>query len=160
MSRGLNEASLIGNLTKDPELRYTPQGTPVCSFSIATNRGWTSSSGEKKQEATFHRIVAWDKLGEICGQYLVKGKQVFVKGRIANRSYKDQQGVTKYISEIVASEMIMLGGPRTDQPQVDQEPPPPTEAEEEVEVPPEPEPIPEPRKKVVTKEVKKGGDKE
>jgi single-strand DNA-binding protein len=86
MARSLNRAQLIGNLTRDPELRYTPSGTAVCSFSIATNRNWTTDTGEKKEEVEFHRIVAWNKLAELCSQFLTKGRKVFVEGRITTRS--------------------------------------------------------------------------
>ena len=110
MSRSLNKVQLIGNLTKDPELRYTPQGTAVCTFSIATNRSWTDAAGQKKDEATFHRAVAWSKLAEICGQYLTKGRRVFVEGRISNRQWEDKQGQTRYITEVVVNDMLMLDG--------------------------------------------------
>lgn len=131
MSRGLNKAQLIGNLTKDPELRYTPQGTAVCTFSIATNRSWTDSSGQKKDEATFHRAVAWSKLAEICGQYLKKGRRVFIEGRISNRQWEDKQGQTRHMTEVVVSDMLMLDG-RKDEVATDSRPAEPA--------PPEPEP--------------------
>ena len=108
MARSLNRAQLIGNLTKDPELKYTPQGTAVCNFSIATNRTWKNSQGEVQDEATFHRIIAWSKLAEICSQLLVKGRKVFIEGRIANRNWEDQQGQKHYITEVVLDELILL----------------------------------------------------
>ena len=135
--RSLNKVTLIGNATKDPELRYTPQGTAVCTFSIATNREWTDSSGQKKEEATFHRIVAWSKLAEIISQYLKKGSKVYLEGRISNRTWQDQQNVTHYATEIVADELILLDNKRTDQQQQQQ-------VDVPVEVPPEPEATPEP----------------
>jgi len=108
MARSLNKAQLIGNLTKDPELKYTPQGTPVCNFSVATNRVWKNSKGEKQDEATFHRVIAWSKLAEICSQLLTKGRKVFIEGRIQNRTWDDPQGQKHYISEIVLDELILL----------------------------------------------------
>ena len=108
MARSLNKAQLIGNLTADPELRYTPQGTPVCNFSVATNRTWKNSSGEVQDEATFHRIIAWSKLAEICAQILSKGRKVYVGGRIANRNWEDKEGQKHYVTEIVADDLIVL----------------------------------------------------
>jgi len=108
MSRSLNKAQLIGNLTKDPELRYTPSGTPVCNFSVATNRKWKNAKGEAQDEATFHRVIAWSKLAEICSQLLTKGKKVFIEGRISNRNWEDPQGQKHYVTEIVADELILL----------------------------------------------------
>ena len=114
MARSLNRVQLIGNLTRDPELRYTPQGTAVCSFSIATNRNWTTDTGEKKDEVEFHRIVAWAKLAELCSQFLVKGRKVFVEGRLATRSWTAQDGTQKQTTEIVISDMILLDSKRPD----------------------------------------------
>lgn len=106
--KSLNKVQLIGNLTRDPELKYTPTGMAVCTFTIATNRSWTTDTGEKKEEADFTRIVSWNKLAEICGQLLKKGRKVYVEGRLSNRSYQDKEGVTKYISEVVINDMILL----------------------------------------------------
>lgn len=106
--RSLNRVQLIGNLTRDPELRYTPQGTAVCTFGLATNRNWTTEGGDKKEEAEFHRIVAWNKLGELCSQLLTKGRKVYVEGRLANRSWTDQSGQQKSLTEIVIDDMIIL----------------------------------------------------
>lgn len=108
MARSLNRVQLIGNLTRDPELRYTPQGTAVCSFGIATNRSWTTDSGEKKEEADFHRIVAWNKLAELCSQFLTKGKKVYVEGRLSTRSWNAQDGTQKSSTEVIISDMILL----------------------------------------------------
>jgi single-strand DNA-binding protein len=108
MARSLNRVQLIGNLTRDPELRYTPSGIAVCSFSIATNRNWTTDTGEKKEEVEFHRIVAWNKLAELCSQFLTKGRKVFVEGRLATRSWTAQDGAQKQTTEIVISDMILL----------------------------------------------------
>ncbi|EKE05127.1 MAG: hypothetical protein ACD_19C00426G0149 [uncultured bacterium] len=107
--KSLNKVQLIGNLTRDPELKYTATSMAVCTFTIATNRSWTTSdTGEKKDEVDFTRIVAWSKLAEICGQLLKKGRKVYVEGRLSNRSYEDKEGVTKYISEVVINDMILL----------------------------------------------------
>lgn len=99
---------LIGNLTRDPEMRYTPQGTAVCSFGLATNRQWTTESGEKKDEAEFHNLVAWNKLAEICSQLLKKGRKVYVEGRLATRSWQGQDGSQKQRTEVVISDMVIL----------------------------------------------------
>lgn len=113
MSKSLNVAMIIGNLTRDPEMRYTPNGKAVTSFGVATNREWTDSTGSKKDEAEFHNVVAWAKLGEICNQYLKKGTKVYVQGRIQTRTWDDQQGQKHYRTEIVADQMIILSS-RTD----------------------------------------------
>lgn len=102
---------ILGHVTRDPEVRTTKSGQNVTSFSIATNRVWTKKeSGEKQEEVCFHNIVAWGKLGEICGQYLFKGKQVYIEGRIQTRSWEGRDGVKRYTTEIIASNMILLGG--------------------------------------------------
>lgn len=118
MARSLNRVQLIGNLTRDPELRYTPSGTAVCSFSIATNRNWTNDAGEKKDEVEFHRIVSWNKLAELCSQFLVKGRKVFVEGRLQTRSWTAQDGTQKQTTEIVISDMILLDSKRTGEQEV------------------------------------------
>lgn len=100
---------LIGNLTRDPEVRYTPQGNAVASFVIATNREW-STGGEKKQAADFHNVVAWNKLAEICSSLLKRGTKVFVEGRLQTRSWQDADGSKKYKTEVVIDDMIILGG--------------------------------------------------
>lgn len=110
MARSLNKVQLIGNLTRDPEMRYTPSGTAVCTFTVATNRQWKTESGDTRDDAEFHRIVSWDKLAEICNQYLKKGRQVFVEGRLQTRKWEGKDGKTNYTTEIVINEMIMLGG--------------------------------------------------
>ena len=123
MARSLNRVQLIGNLTRDPELRYTPTGTAVCSFGMATNRSWTTESGEKRDEADFHRIVAWNKLAELCSQFLTKGKKVFVEGRLSTRNWNAQDGTQKTTTEIIISDMILLdsSGRRTEQATSEQE---------------------------------------
>lgn len=106
-SRSWNRVELIGNLTRDPEMRYTPSGAAVVTFTIATNRTFVSD-GEKKEEADFHRCVAWNKLAELCSQLLKKGNKVFVSGRLQNRSWETPEGQTRYITEIVIEDMIVL----------------------------------------------------
>src|SRR5579885_365552 len=112
MARSLNRVQLIGNLTRDPELRYTPTGTAVCTFGLATNRSWTTDTGEKKEETEFHKIVAWNKLGELCSQLLAKGRKVFVEGRIAYRKYTKQDGTEQNSTEIVIDDMMVLDSKR------------------------------------------------
>ena len=114
MARSLNRAQLIGNLTRDPELRYTPNGTAVCSFGLATNRSWKTDTGEKREEAEFHNIVAWNKLAELCSQFLVKGRKVYVEGRLTTRSWTGQDGTQKTRTEIIISDMILLDSKRPD----------------------------------------------
>jgi len=103
---------LIGNLTRDPELRYTPNGVGVCTFGIATNRSWTTEAGERKEDAEFHRIVAWNKLAELCSQLLTKGKKIFVEGRLQTRSWQGQDGNQRQTTEIVIEDMIILDSRR------------------------------------------------
>lgn len=110
MARSLNSVQLIGNLTRDPELRYTPSGTPVCTIGLATNRSWTTDNGEKKEEVEYHRIVAWSKLAELCSQLLIKGTKVYVHGRLATRNWTAQDGTQKSTTEIIIDDMIVLSG--------------------------------------------------
>lgn len=107
-SRSLNKVQLIGNLTRDPELRYTPQGTAVCTFGLATNRSWVTDTSEKREETEFHRIVAWNKLAELCSQLLFKGRKVYVEGRLQTRTWTGQDGGQRQTTEIVIEEMIIL----------------------------------------------------
>jgi single-strand DNA-binding protein len=105
----LNKVLLIGNLTRDPELRSTPSGQSVANFAIATNRVWKDpQSGEKKEAVEFHNIVMWRRLAEIAGQYLRKGSKVFLEGRLQTRSWQDQSGTKKYMTEVIAENMQML----------------------------------------------------
>lgn len=140
--RSLNKVQLIGNLTRDPELRYTPQGTAVCTFGLATNRTWVTESGEKKEETEFHRIVAWNKLAELCAQLLFKGRKVYIEGRLQTRRWTAPDGSQRQASEIVASDMMILDSKRGpgepgEKEVVPEEPP------EVPEVPPEEAPLPE-----------------
>ena|SRR5581483_546747 len=105
----LNKVMLIGRLTRDPEVRTTPQGVTVASFGLATSRMWKDDQGNRQDKTEFHNVVAWRKLGEICAQYLNKGKQVYIEGHLQTRSWDDQQGKKNYRTEVVADNMIMLG---------------------------------------------------
>lgn len=104
----LNRATIIGNLTRDPELRNTAGGRAVTSFGVATNRVWTDQQGQKQEEVEFHNIVAWGKLAEICSQYLGKGRKVYVEGRLRTRDWEGQDGVKRQRTEIIADNIIML----------------------------------------------------
>ena len=105
----VNKVILVGNLGKDPELRYTPSGTAVCTFSLATTDRFKNKQGEQQERTEWHNIVVWAGLAEICGKYLTKGKQIYIEGRIQTRDWEDKEGVKRYTTEIVASQMIMLG---------------------------------------------------
>jgi len=110
---GINKVILVGRLGNDPEVRYTQDGSAVASFSIATSDEWKDKeTGDKKERTEWHRIVAWRKLGEICGEYLSKGRQVYVEGKLQTRSW-EKDGVTRYTTEIVASDVQFLGGRET-----------------------------------------------
>lgn len=111
-ARSLNKVTLIGNLTRDPELRYTPSGTAVCTFGLATNRSWTTHTGETKEETEFHRIVAWNKLGELCVQLLAKGRKAYVEGRLSTHAWTAQDGTQRTTTEIVIEDMIILDSRR------------------------------------------------
>lgn len=108
MAMSLNRVQLIGNLTRDPEMKQIPGGQVVTTFSIATNLTWTDQSGQKQNKAEYHNIVAWRKLAEICGQYLKKGSKIFIEGRLQTRDWEGEDGVKRYRTEIVADNMIML----------------------------------------------------
>ena len=112
MSRGLNKVLIIGHLGGDPDMRYTPSGRPVTSFSVATSRQWTSAEGDRHEETEWFNIVAWGNLAEICHQYLSKGQQVYVEGRLQTRGWEDDNGKKHYRTELVANEMIILGDRR------------------------------------------------
>jgi single-strand DNA-binding protein len=108
MSRGLNKVMIIGRLGRDPEMRYTPSGKPVTTFSVAVSRNWNTSEGERRSETEWFNIVAWGNLAEICKEYLSKGQLVYVEGRLQTRHWDDDKGVKHTSIEIVANEMIML----------------------------------------------------
>ena len=106
----VNKVIIVGNLGRDPEVRYTPNGSAVCNVSVATTRSWKNKeSGDKSEETEWHRVVFYDKLAEIAGEYLKKGRSVYVEGRLKTRKWQDKDGVEKYITEIVATDMQMLG---------------------------------------------------
>jgi single-strand DNA-binding protein len=113
MARGLNKVMIIGNLGRDPEMRYTPSGRPVTSFNVATTRSWTSYDGERREETEWFNVVAWGPLAEICNTHLSKGQQVYVEGRLQTRGWEDQSGKRHYRTELVAQEMIILGDRQT-----------------------------------------------
>ncbi|MCS6956432.1 MAG: single-stranded DNA-binding protein [Patescibacteria group bacterium] len=108
-SRSLNRVILVGNLTRDPELKYTPSGTPVCTFGVATNRNWTTSDGQQKEEVQYHRIIAWQKLAELCGKILTKGRKVYLEGRLTYRNYTTKDGQQRSVAEIVLDDFIVFG---------------------------------------------------
>ena len=108
--RSLNKVTLIGHLGRDPEVRYTSSGSAVANFSLATNESWRSREGTDEERTEWHKIVAFGKLGEICGQYLAKGRQVYIEGRLQTRDWQDRDGNKRTTTEVVANEMIMLGG--------------------------------------------------
>lgn len=109
---GVNKAILIGRLGADPEIRYTASGAPVANFRIATSESWTGKDGKKDERTEWHKIVAWGKLGELCGEYLSKGRRVFVEGKLQTRSWDDKSGNKKYTTEIVALSVQFLDGPQ------------------------------------------------
>jgi len=112
MARGLNKVMVIGELGRDPEMRYMPNGRPVTSFSVATTRSWTNAAGERREETEWFNVVAWGNLAEICRQRLRKGQQVYVDGRLQTRSWEDQEGRKCFRTEMVANEMILLNSRR------------------------------------------------
>lgn len=112
MGRGLNKVMIIGHLGRDPEMRYTPNGRPVTSFSVATSRTWTSSEGDRREETEWFNVVAWGNLAEICKAHLAKGQQVYVEGRLQTRGWEDEDGKKHFRTELVANEMILLGDRR------------------------------------------------
>ncbi len=111
MAKSVNKVILIGNLGRDPEVKYTPSGTAVAKFSIATNERFKDKSGEWQDRTEWHNIVAWQRLAEIAGEYLKKGRSVYVEGRLQTRSWDDKEsGQKKYMTEVVANDLVLLGG--------------------------------------------------
>ena len=106
---GVNKVILVGHLGQDPTMRYTQSGTAVANFSLATSERFNNKQGEREDRTEWHRVVVWSKLAEICNQYLKKGKQVYIEGRLQTRSWEDQQGQKRYTTEVVANNMVMLG---------------------------------------------------
>jgi len=123
--RGVNKVILVGNLGRDPEVRYTREGTAVANLNVATTETWNDGSGQRQERTEWHRVVAWGKLAEIAKEYLGKGKQVYIEGRLQTRSWEDKEGVKRYTTEIKADQMVMLGGRGGDGMQRDSGPPPP-----------------------------------
>jgi len=112
MSRSINKAILLGNLTRDPELKYTPAGAAVCTFGLATNRTWTTTEGQTKEDVQYHRITAWNKVAELCAKLLTKGRKVYIEGRIVYRSFTGKDGAQRSITEIVLDDFILLDNMR------------------------------------------------
>lgn len=109
---GVNKAIVLGNLGSNPEVKFTPSGSAVANFTVATSENWNDKSGERKERTEWHRIVVWGKLAELCGEYLSKGRQVYLEGRLQTRSWDDKDGVKRYTTEIVAQTVQFLGGPK------------------------------------------------
>jgi single-strand DNA-binding protein len=112
MGRDLNKVMLIGHLGRDPEMRYTPSGRPVTTFTVATSRSWNTTDGERRTETEWFNIVSWGNLAEICKQYLNKGQQVYIEGRLQTRRWEDSEGIKHTSVEVVAGEMMILGDRR------------------------------------------------
>lgn len=110
MARSLNKVQLIGNLTRDPELRSTPTGANITSFTIATNRNWTTDAGEKKEDTEFTKVITWNKLADIIAKFGSKGKKVFIDGRLSTRKFTDKDGVERQVTEVIATDVIFLDG--------------------------------------------------
>jgi single-strand DNA-binding protein len=127
--RGLNKVMIIGQLGRDPEMRYTPSGRPVTSFSVETKRSWTSGDGDRREETEWFNVVAWGNLAEICKQYLRKSQPVYVEGRLQTRGWEDQEGKKHFRTELVANEVIILGDRRTESAEGDLAEEPPAEDE-------------------------------
>jgi single-strand DNA-binding protein len=139
MAGSVNKVILIGRLGKDPELKYTPSGAPVVNFSLATDESFKDRSGEQQNRTEWHRIVAWGKLAEICGEYLTKGKQVYIEGSIRSRQWEDQSGNKRTAYEIVARQMTMLGSRAESERATTERTPSDRPAAAPPEAPPEPE---------------------
>jgi len=110
----VNKVILIGNLGSDPEVKYTPSGSAVANFNIATNESWTSKDGKKEERTEWHKIVVWNKLAELCGEYLSKGRPIYIEGRLQTREWNDKDGNKRYTTEVVAQTIQFLGGPMGD----------------------------------------------
>lgn len=112
MARGLNKVMIIGHVGREPEMRYTPSGRPVTSFSVVTSRSWNSAEGERREETEWFNVVAWGNLAEICNSHLSKSQQVYIEGRLQTRGWEDENGKKHFRTELVANEMILLGDKR------------------------------------------------
>ncbi len=122
--RGVNKVILVGNLGRDPEIRYTRDGTAVANLNLATTDTWNDANGQKQERTEWHRVVAWGKLAEIAKEYLAKGRQIYIEGRLQTRSWDDKDGNKRYTTEVRADQMLMLGGRGGDGPSRDSGPPP------------------------------------
>ena len=112
---GVNKVIVVGRLGSDPEVKTIPSGQTVANFSVATSENWTDKDGQKQERTEWHRVVVWQKLADVCGKFLSKGRQVYLEGRLQTRSWEDQQGQKRYTTEIVASTVQFLGSPRDQQ---------------------------------------------
>lgn len=128
---GLNKIMLIGNLGADPELRYTGSGTAVSNFRIATNESWTDKNGQRQERTEWHRIVAWGKLAELAAEYLTKGRQVYIEGRVQTNRWQDRDGNDRYTSEVIASTVTFLGARPQQDKQMDLDHGPPSASDED-----------------------------
>jgi single-strand DNA-binding protein len=149
MAGSVNKVILIGRLGKDPELKYTPNGTPVAKFSLATDEVFKDQSGEQQRRTEWHNIVAWKRLAEICGEYLTKGKQVYIEGSIRSRQWEDQSGNKRTAYDIVAREMKMLGSRAESERIVSSAP----EAAERHPSPPSPESVSPPESEITDEDI-------
>lgn len=131
MARGLNKVMIIGCVGREPEMRYTPSGKPVTSFSVATSRNWMTPDGRRREETDWFNVVSWGNLAEICKQYLTKDQCVYIEGRLQTRGWEDSEGKRHYRTEIVANEMIMLGERRSAEPSMPEDIPSATSAEDQ-----------------------------
>jgi single-strand DNA-binding protein len=122
--RGVNKVILIGNLGRDPEVRYTREGTAVANLNLATTETWNDGNGQRQERTEWHKVVAWGKLAEIAKEYLGKGKQVYIEGKLQTRSWEDKEGVKRYTTEVRVDQMVMLGGRAGDAMPRDSGPPP------------------------------------
>ena len=121
---GVNKVILLGRLGADPEVRYTSSGTAITNFRMATSTNFTNKEGQKEEKTEWHKIVAFGRLGEICGEYLAKGKQVYIEGRIQTRDWEDKEGNKRWTTEIIVQNMQLLGAPGADKDRSSSEPPP------------------------------------
>ena len=130
MARGLNKVMIIGYVGREPEMRYTPNGKPVTSFSVATSRSWIAPDGRRREETDWFNVVSWGNLAEICKQYLTKDQRVYIEGRLQTRGWEDSEGKRHYRTEIVANEMIILSDRRPPEPSAPENDSAPPSAEE------------------------------
>jgi len=152
-NRSINKAIILGNLTRDPELKYTPNGAAVCTFGVATNRSWTTNEGQIKEDVQYHRVVAWNKVAELCGKLLAKGKKVYIEGRLSYRSYVGKDGQQRSITEIVLEDFIVLSNGRRAESQTESEYQ--TAEPKQVKKPEEKKEEPEEKEEKITKKEKK-----